>query len=77
MSAKLVAALSAAAILVSANAAFAQTKAHQQPQVAQPYADARYNVNPYFNRDYWNAVAPWLAPSDPDPVKGTVFDATR
>ena len=77
MSAKLVAALSAAIVLVSGNVAFAQTRTHEQPQLAQSYTDPHYNANSYFNRDYWNAVAPWLAPSDPDPLKGTVFDATR
>lgn len=77
MSAKLIAALSAAALLASANLASAQVRTHHGLAVTRSpaYADTYRNGDSFYNRDYWNAVAPWIGPSDPDPTKGTVFDS--
>jgi hypothetical protein len=70
MSNKILIAAVSAVLLASTGLASAQTRTHWQAPSANgyaPYADS------YYNRTYWDAVAPNMYVR-PDPLVGTVWE---
>jgi len=66
---KTTAALAAAIVLASAGAAFAQgNPRHVVRHAAPAYTD------PYFNKVYWDAIAPHTSIQLHDPYVGTVWE---
>lgn len=69
---KTTAALAAAIVLASAGAAFAQGNPHSARHVVRQAVPAY--TNPYFNKDYWDAIAPQPNIQLHDPYVGTVWE---
>jgi hypothetical protein len=76
MTAKITAAVLAAILLTSAGAASAQTSRHvtrtNTPQVRT--SAAWQSSDPYYNKDYWDRVAPAGKIQLHDPFVGTYFE---
>jgi hypothetical protein len=72
---KITAAATAAIVLASAGAAFAQGNAPVPPHgVRQSPYQAAY-ADPYFNKTYWDAIAPRGKVELRDPYVGTVWES--
>jgi hypothetical protein len=71
MTGKITAAVVAAILLASAGVASAKTSNHgARTSVQAPYSDS----DSYYNRDYWQAVAPYGLIEERDPYAGTYWE---
>lgn len=75
MISKIAVAVAAAIVLASAGAASAQPNPHSVRRVAVRHAPAPYPfTDSYFNKEYWDGIAPLGRYEERNPYAGTVWD---